>query len=335
MFDDVYGHERIKTFMGRMVARDNLHHGLLFHGPHGIGKRLTAQRIARAMLCEHRTGCGECAHCHKFDNGNHPDYREIQPEGADIKVDQIRQIVENLHFRPFEGACRFIVIDGAERFREEAANAFLKSLEEPPDYVYFILIASDVKALLATIRSRCQKVAFQPLTQDDKTRILVDKFSIEENLAERLASISFRRLETEESAWETFADDVRAAVTYFRLMLDEGHALDYFQNMLYDKQALPRFKDHLTATARALTLRATGMDFSVAFAPFAEQLDPLVQRRPASAWRETWEALTDLEGKRRINLNQGLWFNTLSVSGLNLRDDAERTLKQRLAARRR
>ncbi|MDJ0835339.1 MAG: DNA polymerase III subunit delta' [Acidobacteriota bacterium] len=331
MFDSVYGHDRLKKILSRMVEKNNLHHGLLFYGPHGIGKRLTAQCLSRAMLCEKRTGCGECGHCHKFDSGNHPDYKEIAPDGNDIKVDQVREISENLHFRPFEARCRCIVIDGTERFREEAANAFLKSLEEPPEYVYFILIASDVKALLATIRSRCQKMAFQSLTEDDKTRILTQKFNKQEALARRLAAISFRQLETDEEAWDIFREDVRRAMTWLRLMLDEGHALDYFQDIQRDKIIWPRFQDHLMATVRELTLLANGFQPQHFFSDFAGEMIELAGRADAAHWRETWEELVRLQGKRRLHLNQGLWFNTQSVSGLGLREKAERTLKQRLA----
>ena len=323
----------MKNILSRMVGKECLHHGLLFYGPHGIGKRLMAQRLSRAMLCEHRTGCGECSHCHKFDTGNHPDYKEISPQGMDIKVDQIREISENLHFRPFEAKVRCIVIDGTERFREEAANAFLKSLEEPPEYVYFILIASDVKALLATIRSRCQKMAFQTLTENDKTQILIQKFDREEALARRLAAISFRQLETEEETWTLFREDVRRAMTWLRLMLDEGHALDYFQDIQRDKEVWPRFQDHLMATVRQLTLMANGISVQHFFADFSGELEALVARAGAPYWREIWEELVGLQGKRRLNLNQGLWFNTESVSGLGLRESAERTLKQRLASR--
>jgi len=333
VFDDVFGHDRIKEILARMVTRDGLHHGLLFYGPHGIGKRLVARRLARAMLCETKAGCGTCKHCHKFDSGNHPDYRELEPDGNHIKVDQIREISENLHYRPFEARVRCIVIDGAERFREEAANAFLKSLEEPPDYVYFILVASDVKALLPTIRSRCQKVAFQSLSEQDKTQILTTHMGLEDVLAKRLAAISFRRLETEPEAWEIFREDVRKAITFLRLMVDEGHALDYFSEIIRDKEVWPRFQDHLIAVVRALTLSAQGLPLAHVFDEVAEDMSALAERCEPEAWRTLWHQLIELQGRRRLHLNQALWFNAFSVTALGLIQSAERQLKRRLARR--
>lgn len=331
MFERVYGHARIKELLARMVQREQVHHGLCFHGSAGIGKRLMAQQLAQAMLCEHRSGCGSCRHCLKFQNGNHPDYQEVLPDGADIKVDQIRQIADNLHFRPFEGRCRVIVLDGVERFREEAANAFLKSLEEPPAYVYFVLVASDVKALLPTIRSRCQQVAFQPLNHDDKTQILVHRFGKEARMAARLASISFRQLETDEEAWDHFEADTRKILTFFKLMLDEGHALDYLSDLVREKNVYPRFSDHMLAVTRELTLVARGMEPAELFNDFREELAALAARVPHAQWREAWEALVRLNGMRRLNLNLALWYNAFSVLNLDLLAVEEHNLKSRLA----
>lgn len=334
MFDAVFGHQRIKEVLGRMVKRDALHHGLCFHGPPGIGKRLMAQELAMAMLCDTQVGCGTCQNCRKFKGGNHPDYREIQPDGSDIKVDQIREISENLHFRPFEGRCRVIVLDGVERFREEAANAFLKSLEEPPDYVYFVLVTSDIKGLLPTIRSRCQQMAFQSLTNEDKTQILIHRFNKEEQMASRLASISFRQLETEAVAWDHFLADTKMIVSFFKLMLDEGHALDLLSDVVKDKAAYPRFYDHLLATTREVTMIALGSAPSALFNDFREDITQLASRANAAQWRTTWESLVKLGGMRRMNLNLSLWYNTLSVMGLNLAEAEEAKLKARLAKRR-
>ena len=330
MFDKVYGHDRIKNILERMVSNNALHRGLCFYGPGGIGKRLLAREVSKAMLCETQTGCGTCIHCTKFDHGNHPDYQEIEPDGADIKVNQVREISENLHFRPFEARARMIVMDRVELFREEAANAFLKSLEEPPEYVYFILVCADIKALLPTIRSRCQKVAFQTLKDDDKTNILVSGFGKGEHMARRLASISFRRLETEDDAWNLFLKDVKTSLAYLKMMVHEGHSLDYFSDLVRDKAGFPRFLDHLTATLRELTLLAAGLPAQELFHDFQADMKTLSERADASSWRSLWEMVVRLNGDRRRNLNLSLWFNAVSVTELNLMEKAANALKKRM-----
>ena len=314
-----------------MVEKDSLHHGMCFYGPSGIGKRLMAEQVARAMLCETRTGCGECKHCLKLEHGNHPDYRVIEPDGADIKVAQIREISDNLHFRPFEGRVRVMVLDRVETFREESANAFLKSLEEPPEYVYFILICSDLKALLPTIRSRCQKISFQSLLENDKQKILMERFGKDEHMADRLARISFHQLETENDAWDVFQKDVTQILKYIKLMLDAGHAIDFFGDLLREKSELPRFLDHLTATVRELTLTANSLPSQPLFDDWRDAIDTLASRTKKEDWRAIWEQFVKLPGMRRYNLNLPLWFNTYSVSELGLLENAAQDLRRRLA----
>ena len=332
MFDSVFGHARIKEILTGMIQRDRLHHGLCFFGPSGIGKRLMAHEVARAMMCETRNACGACGHCRKLAGGNHPDFREVTPDGNDIKVDQIREIAEDLHFRPFEARARFIVLDRVERLREGAANAFLKSLEEPPDYVYFILVTSDIKALLPTIRSRCQQMGFQSLSDGDKKAVLEKRFHLDPDLAARLASISFRRLETEREAWDLFLADVNLITTFFDKMLRQGHAMDLFSEVVRDKSAFPRFLTHLTAVARQLTLLAAGLALEPRFRDFDERFRKLAAAAEVHYWRDLWERVARLHGQSRHNLNHSLWFNALSLEALGNLEKAAETMRRRLGA---
>lgn len=324
MFERVFGHDRVKSVLEKMVASDRLPHGVCFHGPSGIGKRLMAAELAKAMLCENRTGCGECRHCKKLASGNHPDFTLCEPAGQDIKVDQIREIAENLHFRPFEGRVRMVVLDQVERLREGAANAFLKSLEEPPEYVYFILVCSDLKALLPTILSRCQKIGFQSLNVNDKVNILKERFDKDEASAQRLARISFDRLETEDEAYAQFEQDLKAVLSFLQQMLAEGHALDVLSEIARDKQVFPRFKIHFLAVVREMIRLAYGQKGDPLFESVSGVMKTMAQQARPEAWREMFEQMLWLEGQRRRNLNQGLWFNALSVSGLGLLEASER-----------
>ena len=329
MFEHVFGHEIITRNLERMITRDRLHHGLLFHGPNGIGKKLIGRATAKAMLCEKRTGCDACRHCQKLDGGNHPDYREVSPDGLDIKVQQIRDITENLHFKPFEGRARFILLDDADKMREGAANAFLKTLEEPPDYVYFILITSDINALLPTILSRCQKIGFQSLRVADKSDILVKRFNVEEELAQKLAHISFRQLETEEVAWAHFQEDIQLCLNYLMSIHDHGHALDLLSEIVREKQEFPRFLDHFTVCLRELSLLARGIQGQMIFESFQPAMKKLLEKHPAHLWRELWQEVMGLISKRRMNPNLALWFNATSVEALGQLQLSEQNLRAR------
>lgn len=330
MFDLAFGHNRIKTMLANMVRNEKVHHGLLFHGPNGIGKRLTGRELALAMLCEQRTACRECKHCRKFVGGNHPDYREISPDGASIKVNQIREISENLHFKPFEARVRVIVIDEAHKMGEEAANAFLKSLEEPPPYVYFILVTSEIGRLLPTIISRCQKIPFQNLSSEDRCNILQHRFEKTPEMAAKLAEISFQRLETDDESWNMFREDVSRTITYLQMMAKEGHALDLFSDIARDKQVWPRYLDHLIATLRACTMMAHGLRPATIFEEFEEPLMQLVKGAPPEKWRDLLEFVMNMIRAQNRNINSGMWLNAASVTQLGLLEKSEQELRRRM-----
>ncbi len=168
---------------GLLAERAKFPHALLLHGPAGIGKAEFARSLAASLLCEsprELVACGECPSCHWFGQGNHPDYREVVPESeaddeadaaeaeparADakkslvIKVDQIRAQADFIALSTHRGGFRVLVIRPAEALHAAAANALLKTLEEPPPASAIILVSDQPARLLATIRSRCRRVA--------------------------------------------------------------------------------------------------------------------------------------------------------------------------------
>jgi len=144
--------------------RDRLPHAVLLVGPAGLGRELAAVEAAVLLTCEGMSepwGNGSCAD--RVRDGVHPDVQAVLPTGAKqiIKIVQIREIVKSAAGRPYEGDRRVWILDGVEagHFGAEAANAFLKVLEEPPEHVVFILLAANPMAVLPTILSRCQRLA--------------------------------------------------------------------------------------------------------------------------------------------------------------------------------
>ena len=147
-------------------AKNQLGHAPLLHGPQGVGKELLAECLARTILCENPSGspvfgCGDCKSCRLIDSGSHPDRFDLMPaeSGKAITVDQVRALIEQMTLTPAIGRYRLGVIAPAESLNVNAANALLKSLEEPPDNVWLILVSHQHQRLLPTILSRCQKVA--------------------------------------------------------------------------------------------------------------------------------------------------------------------------------
>lgn len=164
--ESIPGQERAKRFLTQMVRKGTVPHAFLFSGMAGIGKRAMALELAKVLNCLAPQGqdCqGGCGSCRKVLGGTHPDILFVRSQGAFIKLDQVRELKERTRFRPFEGRLRAVIIEEAQRLREEAANALLKILEEPPPQNLFILTVLEPQMLLPTIVSRCCHLRFQPL----------------------------------------------------------------------------------------------------------------------------------------------------------------------------
>ncbi len=189
-FESIIGHERQKNILRQALTNRRIAHAYLFEGPDGVGKRLVALAMARALLCQHRTGCGDCTSCRKVDHNNHPDIHLLDADGATIKIDQVRELQRELALKPLEGVYRICLIDGAEFFNPAAANALLKTLEEPQPNTVIILLSSRPESLLVTIRSRCQRLPFQRLPKQRLSEVLVNRLDLTEVEAAVLAALS-------------------------------------------------------------------------------------------------------------------------------------------------
>jgi len=181
-FRDVVGHQRPLQILRRAIETGRVHHAYLFTGMEGIGKRVVALNMAKALNCSNQGGeaCDHCPVCQRIDKGVHPDLILINPTGDTIKIGQVRELQRSIAFKPFEARWRVIIMDGAERMTREAANAFLKTLEEPPPWTTIILVAAAVEGLPATVLSRCQRIRFNPLSQEEIKRVLTDHLSMQE-----------------------------------------------------------------------------------------------------------------------------------------------------------
>jgi DNA polymerase-3 subunit delta' len=163
--EGLVGHQRVVQRLWEAMAADRLHHAYLFEGPQGVGKRTLATLVALGANCEAapaKRPCGLCPTCKSIAEGTHPDVIVLEPDkskaSATIPVAAVREVIRQAGYRRYAARRRVVIVDPAEAMQEAAANALLKTLEEPPEGTGFLLVTHNASALLPTIRSRCQRV---------------------------------------------------------------------------------------------------------------------------------------------------------------------------------
>ena len=166
-FGNLIGQDRVKATLSEIVSSDRVSHAYLFNGPSGVGKKSFARVFAGSVMCpnaEKKTGdrCGVCECCVLLDNDTNPDFKVIRPEEgkSGIGVETVREMQEDMVKAPVFGIRKVYVLDGAEKMTEQAQNAFLKILEEPPSYVLMLLLCDNTLSILDTIKSRVIRVDF-------------------------------------------------------------------------------------------------------------------------------------------------------------------------------
>ncbi len=192
MFKDVIGHNQVIKNLKNAISSGRIANAYIFSGPTEIGKEFTAINFAKALNCLDVSddSCDRCISCKKIENGNHPDVRQIKPEGTKLKIDQMRFLQKQGNYRAVEGKYKIYIISESEKMTQQAANSLLKILEEPPGAMILILITSEYNAILPTIRSRCQSVKFSLIPLNILKDELIKRFEIDEPKAKLLAIAS-------------------------------------------------------------------------------------------------------------------------------------------------
>jgi len=193
-FLDIYGHEKQIVILKQALAQHRVGHSYLFSGIDAAGKKTLALEFAKVVNCEKadeiHDSCGECPACLKINRHNHPDIFFIEAEGQFIRINAIRDIQEQMTFKPMEGRRRVFVIDNADKMNDQAANALLKTLEEPSPANILILVTAKPYTLPSTIISRCRHMRFNPLSIDTVAKFLIERMNMEKKKALLLASLS-------------------------------------------------------------------------------------------------------------------------------------------------
>jgi DNA polymerase-3 subunit delta' len=300
------GQERAVAALERALREGRLAHAYLFVGPERVGKHTLALKLAQALNCDATVGagapthggdervvepCGECGPCRRIAAGLHADVQTVSveegEEGAQkgIHVSQVREVERACALKPFEGRSRFVIIDPAEEMNAAAQNAFLKTLEEPPPQVVFVLVTADESRLLPTIRSRCRRLELRLLAVAEVEAALTAR-NVEPERARLLARLSRGRI---------------------------GWALD-----AADDASLLERRDELLSQARALASMSVAQRIDL-----AERLAGDFKRKPEAlfaaleAWRGWWRDV--------LLLQAGAEDGVANVDRLaDLREDAAR-----------
>lgn len=211
MFSNLIGNQEVKKSLLRLLENGRLPGSLLFTGEEGIGKKLFALELAKILNCRNRQGvaaCDECSSCRRISRSTfppfgdddddkerlvwseHPDVAMARPYKQIIRIKPLRELEREANFRPFEGAGRLFIIEDADYMNLQAANALLKTLEEPEPTTHLVLTTTNPSALPATIRSRCQVIQFAPIAADEIEKFLIESKETSQKDAQLLARIS-------------------------------------------------------------------------------------------------------------------------------------------------
>ncbi|MBF6589854.1 MAG: DNA polymerase III subunit delta' [Ktedonobacterales bacterium] len=198
---EVVGNRQARALLERAALADAVRHAYLLTGPEGVGKTTLAWAFARLLVCERRApssaeACGVCAACHKLAHGNHPDVLLVEPPPGTrfLPVESVREVLRSANLAPSEGRWRIFILPRVERLLPAAANALLKTLEEPPPGVVLLLTSAEPEALLATILSRCQLVPLGPLALEEIVEALEAHWAVAPAEARELAALANGRL---------------------------------------------------------------------------------------------------------------------------------------------
>ncbi len=327
------GHARVVDALVQAHASGTVHHAYLFAGPDGVGKRGVARAFAALVNCTGEAptdaqgrrvdACGACRHCDRILRvpESHPDVLTLTLQGSrQIKIEQVREIIRLVPFPPLEAAYRVVVVDPADAMNEAAANALLKTLEEPSSRTRFVLVTSRPDALLTTIRSRCQRMLFGRLPVDGIARALAERHGVAADEAAALAALGDGSL----GAALALRDDPvmagRDALVRRFAAIPPGDVLDAFalaSELADQKGSYGTILDILRRLYRDVLLLRTGGAARVGLAlPHLQDVtEALAHRQGTSAVLHRLELIAQTErGLLVRNLNPRLAFERLLVA---------------------
>jgi DNA polymerase-3 subunit delta' len=192
-FQQIIGHDSIKEHLQNAIQTGKVSHAYIFHGEEGMGKKLLASAFAKTLQCAEGgiRPCCKCLSCMQMDTGNQPDVIWVTHEKMSISVDDIREQVNgDIRIKPFSSPYKVYIIDSAEKLTEQAQNALLKTLEEPPEYAVILLLVNNINLILPTILSRSVVLNLKPVDKSLIREFLMEKHQVPDYMADMAANFS-------------------------------------------------------------------------------------------------------------------------------------------------
>jgi len=311
----IIGHEWAVRQLQMALMRDDVPHALLITGAENGGKMTLAHTLTQALLCtappEDRP-CGACLACRKVESGNHPDVMSIGPEekGRALKIEYIREVESFLALTPKEGAHKVALVRNFELATIGAANALLKTLEEPPAYAHLILMATNTESLLPTIVSRSQQINLRPLAKSIIEQALIERWELASEKAERLARIAGGRLgwavraATETAYLERMEDAVETLLNL--LHQDIPARFEMAASLAKDDAQLADALEYWLAAWRDVLLIQTNNLAAVTYREHQSTLQTIAQRVDVPITVDVLEMLEEAQVALQKNANTQL-----------------------------
>jgi DNA polymerase III subunit delta' len=330
-FGRILGQTQPKQTLKNALQNNSVAHAYLFYGQESIGKKHTAIEFAKTLNCPKSTEdecCDECLSCRKIENRTHPDFFFIEPlkstpatREAAIKIEPIRELQRKLAFHPYEGKVKVAVIDDADLMNPQAANSFLKTLEEPPSGTVLVLVSSHPFKLLPTLISRCQAIKFQPLTPENIKIILKETMTevvIEEN------DLNFRTLRSRGSVQKAMTEDITdiinirqeivnllETVSFDRMDIVFSHAKSWARQ---SDQWEMIFNEMMELVRDIAFFRSGCSESEVRNRDIAYKLIPLASKRSLKSWIEVFYTIHTTQLALSGNANAQLFFENMLIN---------------------
>lgn len=282
---DMLGHEWAVNLLREHVVQGNFRHAYLITGPQGIGRRTLALRFTQALNCPQPLSPGEpcrtCRTCAQIENMQHPDLSIVQAEqiGSVLRVDQVRDLLPSLSLAPYQARYRIALFLRFEEANASAANALLKTLEEPPERVVLLLTAESAERLLPTIVSRCEMLRLRALNLDSLTRGLQERWEVPKADARLLAHLSNGRigaaLNLHRSPEQLKQRQVWLQDHHRLLGASRLRRFEYAESLAKDKQRLLPALEVWQSLWRDVFLRASGSSVAITNLDWTDEIDAL------------------------------------------------------------